>query len=316
MWGQLLGIGAKLAMGALKGAGQSPETGSGFTDTGWTQGNKGPVEPVVLEPLTEPQEPIGKMESVNNWMGSDIGKAATDVAGGFLSDYRSQRNSKKNYQRLQDEGLTAVEIAGGGSQGGSVRSQGNTLGSGPAVQAKSQQAFQADQAEKNRRNQREVALISAQAGRTQAGVAERRDVRDAEMAPKMRQKIDAERRRIEQETKRSKFDLKNVWALTLAHMSEANVKAALSIFNVGLDPRRILQAKGATERELKQIEQVFNLMQKLSGGAGQKVGYIQLIKALLKGEGTMGRESDMTRRQREADDEYKGAWKKDWERNK
>lgn len=249
MWGQLLGIGANLAMNAFKGKGSAGEQGPGFTDTGWSQGNKGPIEPYVLEPLTENRGPVTKMEKINNWMGSDIGKATTDVAGGFLSDYRSLRNTKKNFSRLKSEGLTAVQIAGGGGASGAVSSQGNTLGSGPAVQAKSQQAFQADQAERNRKNQRDVALITAQAGRTTAAVTERKDLRAAQLHPAAMRQAALNLKKMKVEIATKKFDLKYKFPIIFARMGPENALFSLAAYDAGLDFEAILTMKPGQNRK-------------------------------------------------------------------
>lgn len=250
--------------------------------------SKAPVSPIVPtaakepnEPATDPEGPKSKWEKVNQLMGSDVGKFATDVAGGFISDYRQQRNSKKNFKRLKNEGLTPVEIAG--SSGGTVNAQGNTLGSGPSVQAKSQQDFQADQAQKERDNKVKVAEIGARAPGRQAGVSEARGGRE-------QGKFQLELEKLREEIRRKKLDRINLWPMKLATMGRDNVMAAVAMFNSGLKPQRILTALGdLTESEKQAGEELLDVLIKISGSSGHLIGMAELFEQFTKKEGTLGR---------------------------
>lgn len=267
---------------------------AGSKSPGWTGDTKGVTKAppsTPQEPATEPEEPRTKMQKVNQFLGTETGRIGTDIAGGFISDFRSQRNTRKNFKRLKDEGLTSVEIAGGGGASGAVSSQGNTLGSGPARQAASQQEFQRSQAQLERENKLKVAEIGARAAGRQAGVSEARSGREAMIAPSLRDKVQMELRKLRVEIERKKLDIQNLWPMKLASMGKENVMMSLAMFNSGLNLERILRAQGdLTPSEKKATEQLFNVMLKIQGGSGAAIGMIELFKQFGLGKGTLGRD--------------------------
>lgn len=286
--------------GAVDGEGKQlppskqPAT-AGAHSSGWTGAAAGstpaPVDPAPPskpeEPATEPQEPRKKMDIVNQFLGTETGRIGTDIAGGFISDYRSQRNSRKNFSRLKKEGLTSVEIAGGGGASGAVSSQGNTLGSGPARQAASQQQFQREQSMLDRQNRKEVAEIGARAAGRQAGVAEGRFGLEERMAPKLRAQIDANLQRIKQQVKRAKFDLENIWEMKMAGMSMENGMFALAMASENVDIASALRGK-ATPQAIRKMENAIELMKKLQGRSGGLLGMSQFLEQVVRREGALG----------------------------
>lgn len=245
----------------------------------------------LLEPLKAPvkaaTDPQPSFPKANEFLGSNVGKAINDIGGGFLDDARGLRNTKKNFEFLEGKGLTSAEIAGG-STGGPVGAQGNTLGSGPATQVQSQQQFAAVQAQKDRDNRKEVAHISASAAGRQAGVAEVRDKRDSELAPLTRRKVSADTDLTKQRLRMEEFLFDNFWQIKFATMGPENAKVALAMFNSGLDLQRILTAAGdITEQERADVEKLYNILLKITGASGGAIGWLQLLQAVATGEGTL-----------------------------
>lgn len=267
-----------------KGKEQTPTIEPLYTDAGHvgdTMGStKAPPDPTIQ----------GSFPKANEFLGSNIGKLGTDAAGGFLSDYRAQRNTRKNHNFLKSKGLNSWEIASGGS-GGPISSQGNTLGSGPATQINQQQSFAAQQAQLDRDNRKEVAHITSAPGTTQAATGERRDLRDAQKAPLEREQIASQIKKINADSQMMEFRYENFWEIRFSEMGPENMKIALAMFNSGLSLERVLSAAGdITEKEKRQVEDAFNVMMKTQGGPGAVVGWLQLMKAFMLGKGTLNNE--------------------------
>ena len=92
----------------------------------------------------------GFLKRVNKGLDTPLGNAGLRAAGGVFDDFRQRRQTEKQFDFLRSKGLTPVEIAGGGGAGGVANTSGNTLGSGPAQQLGAQQAFQAQERQKDR----------------------------------------------------------------------------------------------------------------------------------------------------------------------
>ncbi len=237
-----------------------------------------------------PDPNAGPFPRTNQFLGSNIGKAISDIGGGFLSDFRAQRNTEKRHSYLKSKGLNSYEILGS-SAGGPISSQGGTLGSGPATQINQQQSFVADQAQKDRDNKTNIAKITATAPRIRAGVDQQRSEREAKIAPLQRTKLQEEIAKIEQEVRRMEFDLDNIWPMKFATMGPENAKLALAMFNSGLDLERILTAAGdITDTERQQVEELYNILLKITGASGGAVGWMELVMQILRGQGTLNSE--------------------------
>lgn len=281
-------------MGRLFGGGRGQAPKPAFNSAGWSGDTAGAtVAPPSApnEPATEPEEPRTKWDKINQVMGSEVGKIGANVAGSFLSDYRSQRNSRKNFHRLKKEGLTAVEIAGGGGASGATPAQGTTLGSGPARQAQSQQSFQTEQAALDRAAAQKRAETTAGPGGRQAGISERRyEEIDLKKAPLDREKLRVDTQRLRVQIDRAKFDLKNIWEMKLAGMSSENVITALAVASQGVDIKSALQGK-ATPEQIQKMQNTINVIKKQTGWSGGLIGAMELGKQLIAGEGTLSRGS-------------------------
>lgn len=143
-----IGATGQIASSVLGGGSAAPGQTPGFHTSGNAQNSTNDIRQAPMESLGELRKP-GMLARTNNFLGTQVGGIAKDVAGGFLGDYRQRRNSRNRFKDLKSEGLTAPEIAGS-SGGGAVQSQGNTLGAGPMVQAQSQRDFVASENQKNR----------------------------------------------------------------------------------------------------------------------------------------------------------------------
>lgn len=291
-----LGLGLQAAglLSNILGGGKGQDQG-GIDSNGVAYGGGGSLggSPIVpsnppireaqpdIEPLEEPRrQPI---KSINNFLGSNIGKQGAEIAGGFISDFRQRRNTKKNYDRLRRQGLTPYEIGGGGA-GGVVNSQGNTLGSGPATQVRSQQEFTAGQAAKDRAAAKERAEITAAAPRTQAKVAVERSEREAKLQPWQIEKVQAETTKLREEAATVRFGRDNFWAIKFSTMSRENIMAALAMFNSGLDFRDVLGRRAQTPEEAQQANELMELMLLIAGSSGGAIGWWEFFKSFLKGE--------------------------------
>lgn len=281
----LLGLGANV-LGGLFGRGKELQPFEGFKTSGWSSDIAPKSKP--SEPATDPEEPRDKESKVNQWLGSNVGKIATQIGGGKWADAQSRKARKDRFSDLRGEGLTAQEIAGGGGAGGAVTSQGNILGSGPATQVKSQQQFTREENMKDRANREKIAMIGAQAPRMQATTGRMSYGLQAQKAPKERALIDQNLRKIKIQIRRAKIDIENLWPMKFATMGKENVMVALAMFNSGLDLKRILQARGdITPKERKQLQDLVNVMIKIQGGSGQAIGFMQLWDQMTGGKGTL-----------------------------
>lgn len=253
MWGQLLGTLGSFALGALKGGKQAPG-GGGFTDNGWGSNLRpgGDLEPLGLK------QSLGSR--ANEFLGSNVGKLATDVGGSFLGDFRARRNQRNQFSDLQGKGLTPWEIAGGGGSGAGPGAQGNTLGSGPATQINQQQKFQMQERGKDRALEKYKVDKSTEAALGQLNLSKSKlpseigkMEQDIHLSAKKYDLINKQMRALDREHK-------NFWAIKLATMSPDNVLAALLMSSEGVNAERVLkqikgspQQKQAVERAITRI---------------------------------------------------------------
>lgn len=272
-----LGLGANVLGGLFGGSKKLPDALlPSYKTPGWS-GDGGGVSKLIpnlatdqkqpSEPATEPEPP--KEYKVDQWLGRNPGKIATGVAGGFLSDYRQRRNTKKHFKDLENKGLTNVEIAGGGGSGGqTVNSHGNTLGSGPATQVSSQLAFQGKQAELERANKREIARIQVEAPGRQATVAEGRGRREQELHPAKLKEAELNLKRMRTQIHTQKFDLKNKWPMKFASMGPENGLFALAAYDAGLNFESILTMRPGQDR--KDVRELIDWYQKYKSFVGRE----------------------------------------------
>lgn len=291
--GALLGAAGSL-LGGLFGGEKELQPFEGFKTSGWTSDIAPKSTP--SEPATEPEEPRDKESKVDQWLGSNVGKIAQQIGGSKFADAQSRKARKDRFSDLKAEGLTAQEIAGGGGAGGAVTTQGNTLGSGPAQQVKSQQQFTREENMKDRENKEKIAEITARGPGMQARTGRMKYELEAQIAPKQRALLDQNIRKVRADVKRAKFDLKNIWAMKFASMSMENGMFAVAAFNSGMDLKAILQAGGTrTEKERKESEEFYNIMLKTTGAPGKALGFLQVIKQITGGRTTFeGRDEFQT----------------------
>jgi len=275
-WGMFAGQAVKMGINLLGKNKGEEQAGPSYTDSGW----KSPPTPSPGlhevqkmqpdEPATEAEGPKSFMEKVNQGMGSNVGKAASQIVGNFIGDAMQQRQSKKNFKRLRGEGLTSQEIVGSG--GGTIQSQGNTLGSGPATQLKSQQEFMSEQAMLDRKNRREVAEIGARAAGGRLQIEQKRAPLDRE-----RLRVDTEKLRVELERDKTLYD--NLFEFKLAGMSSENVITSLTVAAQGVDIASALRGN-ATPAQIKKIENVINTLISLKGPGGGLLSLANVAKQL------------------------------------
>lgn len=297
-WAMLAGQAVQTGMNLLGGDKDiDPGSAAGFKDSGWQDTSV--VEPrqptnTIVRSNPDSEGKMGQVlgglkkatSGINKGLGNNIGKAASQLAGDAIGNAMQRRHSKKNFQRLRDEGLTPVEIAGSG--GGTVQSQGNTLGSGPATQIKSQQDFTAGENQKNRDNAKDIANISARAPGRQAGVSEGKLQLERQLTPAKLAQLRASVAKMEIDTERAEFDLENFWPIRFSNMSMENGMMALAAFNQGIDFEAVLKSEGGTPGEIQDARDLLNLLVELKSKAGGIVGWMNLIDHLRRGEGAFG----------------------------
>lgn len=243
-----IGATGQIASSALGGGGAPAAAGQtpGFHTSGNAQNSTNDIRQAPMEPLN--LKGPGFLKKTNNFLGTQVGGIAKDVAGSFLGDYRQRRNSRNRFKDLRSEGLTAPEIAGS-SGGGAVQAQGNTLGSGPMIQAQSQRNFQAGENAKQRAHELEKIEASKEVPRRQASVSEmqyglRLNLHAKEMQ-KLHQTVDI----LEQDVINKKLKNTNFWAILISTMSRENVMASVGMAMHGASPKAILTAIKPTNRE-------------------------------------------------------------------
>ena len=205
-----------------------------------------------LEPLID-AEP-GFLQKANQFLGSNVGKITTEIGGGLLSDARSQRNTRQQFDFLKKQGLDPVEIAGGGGGSSATPAQGNTLGSGPATQLLSQQEFTRRENDKQRANDLAIAKVQADAPLQRVGLEKERQPfelakleQDTFLSAKQFDLIDKQMRALDREHE-------NFWAIKLATMSPENVLAALLMASEGIDAGKVLRQENGSPDEIAAVE--------------------------------------------------------------
>lgn len=248
----------------------------GETTSGWTNEIDGVVrlgsekETTGPEPDTESPGPITKAyKAGNKFLGSQVGDVVKNVAGGLWDDRRMRKNTKNHMEFLQSKGLTPWEAAGSGA-GGTVRASGSTLGSGPQVQAQSQQAYQANQADKERQNKIEIAKIGA-------GPAWERAYQEGQLNPAKKRQIAATADKIEIEVKKARLELKNFFPILVAKMGQDNLLTTMAMVSHGVDYETIITSTGlpATARTRQQLDSVAAWLTKYKGASGGIQGLVK-----------------------------------------
>lgn len=223
----------------------------------------------------------------NDFLSTQTGSVVKGVASQFLGDYRQRRANKNRFSDLKDEGLTPQEIMGGG--GGAVQAQGNTLGSGPMVQAQTQRDFQSSENAKQRAHEIEKTKLQTQPAHRQATVSEGKFGLDLNLHPKVMQKLYADVEKLEVQIKRANIDIENIWPLRFSAMSPTNGMFSLAAFARGIDLKRVLQSKGdITEEEWEQTITLYNDFIKITSGTSNNLlGFGQLFNQVVEGEDTL-----------------------------
>lgn len=238
-----------------------PNNKLGFNTSGWTGDIRGATKATpgaFGQPPTqelgfslEKDAPKTGLDKANQFLGTNIGKFATGLAGGLVDDYRSRRNTRNKFKDLRGQGLTSYEIAGGGGGGGAVSAQGNTLGSGPATQIQSQQEFTARENAKTRATNVEIAMISSR-DKEKRMVIDRPAVKaqtDLNIInkEKARENINLIRAQI----RRADFDLHHIWAMKYATMAADNVLIAIGSAYAGVSAEDVLTSQGNLSPEAR-----------------------------------------------------------------
>lgn len=218
--GSVLGAQANKAIDGSGSTGGELQT-PGFHNSGWTGGKS------------------GVLQTANKFLGSNVGKLSTDVAGGFLNDYRQRRNTRNNFRDLESQGLTPQEIAGGGG-GGKQASTGNTLGSGPATQVLSQQQFTAGENQKQRAHEIEKTKLQTRAPMGQLALSEK-------LNPLQMQIMEQNKVLIGTQINKNINDLTYYWETMFSRMSRENVMASLAAFASGTSIKQVLLGIGSEE---------------------------------------------------------------------
>lgn len=298
-------------MNSFLGVAQKPQQEPpGFQDSGWTDQRPGPTVP---DPALDPEEPMSKWKKVDQALGSNIGKAATSIAGGFISDFRQRKNTKKHHRFLRGQGLTPQEIAGGGGAGGAVSSQGNTLGSGPAQQVTQQLEYQRTQARLERANKLKIARLSAGPGHRGVDVQEQRLMLERLITAKQLAQFDANLEKIKAIVRRQDFDLENYWPTKFAAMGPDNGMFALAAYSSGISLERVLRAQGdMSPVEARQVQALYNDFLKIKSSFGKEtLGMVGVLKQLIFGQDSLTKEDatqSLGRHRRQMKDNVK-TWK-------
>ena len=238
--------------------------------------------------VTEPEEAMSSFERFNSFLGTESGSALKDIGGGFLSDFRQRRNTRKNFDFLRGRGLTPSQI---GAQG-TVQSQGNTLGNGPAKTNINQLEFQREQAALDREAKLEIARIEH---------GDRQDKLDIERALgavtmnigfQQEKNLRETARKIAAEVEKLNFENRNRFNLLFANMGPDNVVVSLAAALQGISPERILATNGKalTRDERERVKNVLQDVRQGRGFAGQTVWTVQdIINRLISGSDFRGK---------------------------
>lgn len=193
---------------------------------------------------------------IDRFLGTPKGVLGTQVAGQFLGDYRQRRNSRNRFKDLKNEGLTPQEIAGS-SGGGAVQATGNTLGSGPQQQAAHQQAFQADQADKERKNRLDVERL-----RQGPKAAASRQVSLAEnIQPVQIQKLHRDMAHTLKQMEQIDFNMETAFPMKFATMAPENMLAAVVAARSGVDMEALLRGRKVTPEQRQAMDEMFEMTQ-------------------------------------------------------
>lgn len=256
-------IGAILGLAStLLGQGKAAEqTTPGFHSSGFSGDSngvtKGPampdpikedipdLEPIDKGPITENPGPIDR---VNGFLDKPLGKLAQGVAGAGMQYGLNRRSSRKQFEYLKSQGLTPWEIGGGGA-GSGYASNGNTLGSGPANQLKTQQQFQAEQAQLERDNKLAIAQVQSAPSYGQLDIAKQKLAMEQTMLPYEIKKVEATYQNAMQDLTRKKFDLEVYWPTKYATMSPQNAMFSLATVWHGVDMNKVLMGLPMSSQE-------------------------------------------------------------------
>lgn len=295
MFGAIAGA---VASNLLGNGGQQSAEPPGFHGSGAPNEQNGfatrPQEPITeekpeLEPLIEPRGPVDRFEQLNEKLDTPLGKVGTGVVGGLISDARQRRNTKKNTEYLKSQGLTPWEIhAGGGS--GTVQSQGNTLGSGPATQLKAQQDFQAEQKQLDRDLQKYIVDKQTAPQEKQADTSRMMYELQKNLNPLQVRNLQEQNNKLHMEFKKLGQEYEFYWERMFAQMGPDNALMALTMFNQGLPLKDILQAsRNATAEEKEKIMQAIEFFTILKSQLGvNALGIKDVVDQMFKGENRLG----------------------------
>lgn len=236
----------------------------------------------------KPEEVIPQptfMDKTNEFLGTDTGRIGSDIGGQFLGDFRTRRNTRNQYDFLEGKGLTPFEIAGSGG-GGTVKSAGNTLGSGPATQAKAQQSFQATEKAKDRALALKLGEMQQQDRQSNIAISERAETRQRDVAEMQIHDYAAKYDVIIKQARQMDFDYHNKWAMKYATMSSKNVMMAIMARYYGFSGEQILSHDGNMSPEsMKDLNNLFKDLVSLEAtGSRELMGLYNILDKVTKGK--------------------------------
>ncbi len=284
---QLVGDKASQELGTAGSSGGGELQTPGYHKSGNVGAGNGYTErPALPEPLNKYQAPKNNsiLSKTNNFLGSEVGHLTKGVGGSFLGDYRQRRNSRNRFKDLKSEGLTPQEIAGS-SGGGAVQAQGNTLGSGPQVQAASQQAFQAGENAKQRAHEIRKIEVQKEVPRRQVSLAEK-------INPLQIQIMEQNKVLIGTQINKNINDLTYFWQKIFAVMSRENVMASVSAYVSDVSIKGILTGIGSAEERQAAAQLYDDLVGSNSRYLIEAVGIGGWLSRLFTNENIIGNKSN------------------------
>lgn len=260
-FGTILGaVAGNLLQNTMGGSSMDSKGRPSFNSPGYGDGGTTPAPraTVSMQPLEDTKK--GVLGKTNDFLGTDIGRFGTGVAGTEIGNALGRRSKRKDFEYLESKGLNPFEIhAGGGGGTGSTAGSGNVLGNAPQVQAQNQQAFEMQKFNKT------LALEKYKA--------------DADVALKKSQ------------TSKIDFELEHFWPIKYAGMSAENGMMSIAAFLNGVDLEQVLkgQYKDATKFQQQAVANLYDDFVKVRSVVGREsMGIMETMKQILNWRGNAG----------------------------
>ncbi len=266
IWAPLIAAGAQLGSAAIKSE-SNKDTTEALGELG------GDLQTPGFHKSGNVTDQRGFLGKANNFLGSEVGSIVKGVGSQFLGDFRQRRANKNRFSDLKDEGLTAQEIAGG-SSGGSVQAQGNTLGSGPMRQAQNQQAFQSSENAKQRAHELRKIEASKEVPRRQVSLSEN-------IQPVQIQKLHRDMAHTLKQMEQIDFNMDTAFPMKFATMAPENMLAAVVAARSGVDMEALLRGRKVTAQQSQAMDDMFEMTQiVLAKGRRELKGTMDVVKAV------------------------------------